>query len=92
MKKAIHGNTQTAKLRRTGTALSITGSAILGSALAFDGVGGCARLAQVYLGEHNLALGMFLAGVTCVGVGVYLAVKHRVRYASDAAPSAALAS
>ncbi|MFP3637732.1 hypothetical protein [Paraburkholderia sp. SIMBA_054] len=86
MKNAIHGNTQSGNTpRRAGMALAVSGSALAGASLAFDGVGGCARLAQVYLGNHNLALAMLLVGATATGYGVYLQIKHRVRASSRVA-------
>jgi hypothetical protein len=78
--------------RRIGSLISMAGSAAVGSSLAFDGVGGCPRLLQEYLGYHNFAVGMFLVGGFAVAVGVYLQVVNRVRRAPDTEATSVLAN
>jgi hypothetical protein len=90
---ANHGSTRKGKIaRRVGSFVSLVGSAAVGSSLAFDGIGGCPHLLQEYLGYHNFAVGMFLAGGFAVAVGVYLQVVHRVRRAPQPEVTASLAN
>lgn len=84
MKTKIAKDTPAAKIRRRiGMGLAIPGSLIVGDSVALSGWQGCSRLANVYLADHNLALGLFLLGALLTAAGVYLQVKHRVRYVAE---------
>ena len=93
MKTKITKDTRAAKFRRRiGMGMAIPGSLLLGDSLALGGWEGCDRLASVYAANHNLALGLFLLGVFLTAAGVYLQIKHRVRYVEDTSAAAAPAS